>query len=182
MEFAIRITEMFIAFFLANIASRYVKDYIDKKLRVGQVKDEHDIEMANKIINLIDKETIEYLEHITTGGTLPRELNDSLLEVKRIGEYDKFYNKETQKNFKDFHIKLIKLKEFYSLNFSPKKGDDSSFEIHRYHHAPNGQEMYEESVDELYSLLDKFKYSYYEFEEIVRDKYPSVFLDNNKEH
>ena len=39
--------------------------------------------------------------------------------------------------------------------------------------------MYKENVEELNSLLDKVENSYYDLEEILRDKYPSIFLNNN---
>lgn len=179
-DFAIKISEMFIAFFLANIASRYAKDYIDKKLKVGKIKDEHDIKLASEIIDLIDKETLDFLRNITTSGNLPRDLNDDIVEVKRLGEYKKFYDEVTQNYFEVFHEKLVDLKVFCAMQFSPRKGDSSSFEIHKYHLAPNGQEMYEENIEKLNSLLNDFENSFYNFEEVLRDKYPSVFLDNNK--
>ena len=179
MEFAIRVSEMFIAFFLANIASRYAKDYIDKKLKVGKIKDEHDIKLASEIIDLFDKETLDFLGHITTSGNLPRDLNDDIVEVKRLGEYEKFYDEVTQDYFEDFHEKLVDLKVFFAMQFSPRKGDSSSFEMHKYHLAPNGQEMYEENIEKLNSLLDDFENSFHDFEEILRDKYPSVFLEKD---
>ena len=37
-----------------------------------------------------------------------------------------------------------------------------------------------ESVKNLEAILSELENSYYDFEKILRDKYPSVFLDNNK--
>jgi hypothetical protein len=167
---------MFVAFFLANIASRYAKDFIDKKLRIGNIKDKHDIKLANNIINLIDRQKLDSIVYFIGSGTLPRDLNKEMVDLIHLGENDEFYDRITQNQFIDFHSKIIKLKKFCSIEFSPSGGKNSDFEMHRYHSATDGNELYQKNIKIRDKILDEVEKSYFDLEEILRDKYPSVFI------
>jgi len=175
-DFILRIIEMFIAFFLANIAARRVNNYYDNREKNKLMKNRHDKQMAYKIIDLIDRKTIKHILNRIGSGDLYDEDIKKLDGVYFLGNNDEFYDDKVQVKFKTFKNNVGKLNDFTAREFSSSE-EKGHYKIHKYRKVTKGHEMYQKNLKELQSILDDVEESFYDLNDIIRDKYPSIFLE-----
>lgn len=166
--------KLFIPFFLANVASRYVTTFVDNRLLKGQQKTKNDITFANRIYKIFDSRKITTLLDNVCNKFLTVDQADKIDEIIDLYEHDRFYNKRMQHVFDNYVKALIELDAFHAREFSsdPKR---AILKMHRYMDAPNGNELYSKNLNEANQISEEIYQNFKKMEKQMRRYYPSIF-------
>lgn len=167
--------ELFTAFFLANIASKYVTNFIDSHLKVKNEKKEHDFNLAKRILDLFDSKSLNFTLDNLSNGHMSKKENDNICEIIELYKYDNFFNNKIQKQFEKYAKTFKEFQNFSFQEFSTADYDKNQLQIHKYEKIPDGHSKYSENIKKTNEFLDEIEEEFNKLEKTFRNKYPSLF-------
>lgn len=147
---------LFSTFFLANIASRYVGEYIDGHVRRMREKVDFDQKLGSKLLCVSNYKDLSKCADDISEGEVYRRNVDNLRDFLEIYNANtRFFNRGLQRKFVEFATTLEELSEFMFAHFSVTNHDHSMLWIHKYENAEDGHILYENNLRTLNEILDR---------------------------
>ena len=169
-------TNLFLTLFLANIASRYVGEFIDEHVQRIRVKKKFDQELAGRLFAVCYSKNIsQYMNDIYRGSVNRDKMND-LRTLLDLYQTSGFFKKHLQTFFDSFVINLEALSEFVFREFSVADHDSSLLKIHKYENAEDGHILYEKNLRKLNKILDDLDISAKNLEVVLVKSFPKLAL------
>ncbi len=171
---------LFFPFFLANIAARYVSEYVDNHVKKLRLRTDVDKKLASKLFAVCNAKVMFIYTNDIYLGKITTDKVDELRDLYQIHGETRFFKKKLQSSFDEFAALLEKLLNFIASEFTIAEHNKGLLEIHKYEHNPEGYLIYRENRAELEALLSQLDTSAKNCEKNLIKRYPDMVLTKLK--